>query len=594
MSRAPGVPPEVPAHMTALLGIIALRRGEVENCIACVGPSSCIFPIAREAGHTQPAGSREAIAVVHRVPRRVARRPPRPLAAEHRLHDAGRVPGQGPAAVPDPDSSRSARSSTSAGSRTWRPLVGLIGRGPEPGRRQHLRRLHRRRPARPLHHLARRRPGRLALRQPRRRHVRGPLRRGRARRPGLRPERHPRRLRQRRRPRRPALARRPGRSPLRLSLLRNKGDGVFEDVTIASGLAEPIATESAAWGDYDNDGWLDLFVCGEYLPARPRRPRVAASPTRGTAAGSTTTEGTARSSTSPPRPASPNERCAKGSAWGDYDGDGRLDLFVSNMDGPCRLYHNEGDGTFRDVAPALGVTGPPHGFACWFWDYDNDGRLDLFVNDYSSIARRGRGRSPRPAGRAVEPRPRLYRNLGADGFRDVSREVGLDRPMPPMGVQLRRHRQRRLPRHLPRDRPDVLSGLVPNLMFKNVEGSRFEDVTDVVRHRPPPEGARRLVRRLGLRRRPRPLRRARRRLPRRQGVQRPVPEPRPRPPLAEGQAGRHQDQPLGARGQDPGRRARRRRHAAVDLPHDRQQRQLRRQQPGRVDRPARRDVASPS
>ena len=53
------------------------------------------------------------------------------------------------------------------------------------------------------------------------------------------------------------------------------------------------------------------------------------------------------------------------------------------MDGPARLYRNDGDGTFADVAPELGVTGPPHGFACWFWDYDNDGRLDLFVTDYS-------------------------------------------------------------------------------------------------------------------------------------------------------------------------------------------------------------------
>ena len=52
-----------------------------------------------------------------------------------------------------------------------------------------------------------------------------------------------------------------------------------------------------------------------------------------------------------------NEQCAKGSAWGDYDGDGRLDLYVSNMNGPSRLYHNEGDGTFRDVAPELDVTG---------------------------------------------------------------------------------------------------------------------------------------------------------------------------------------------------------------------------------------------
>jgi enediyne biosynthesis protein E4 len=52
--------------------------------------------------------------------------------------------------------------------------------------------------------------------------------------------------------------------PARLSVLRSKGGGVFEDVTIATSLAEPISTESAGWGDYDNDGKADRFVCGEY------------------------------------------------------------------------------------------------------------------------------------------------------------------------------------------------------------------------------------------------------------------------------------------------------------------------------------------
>ena len=57
-------------------------------------------------------------------------------------------------------------------------------------------------------------------------------------------------------------------NPARLSLLRNKGDGVFEDVTLAAGLGEPIASHSAVWGDFDNDGHLDLFVCGEYAKTR--------------------------------------------------------------------------------------------------------------------------------------------------------------------------------------------------------------------------------------------------------------------------------------------------------------------------------------
>ena len=108
-------------HMTALLGINALRRGEQDNCIGCVGPSSCIFPIAREAVHTQPAGSREAIgwftAYLDEWPGDLRVRWLLNIAA----HDARRVSGQGPPAVPDPARRRSARSSTWAGSRTSRP-----------------------------------------------------------------------------------------------------------------------------------------------------------------------------------------------------------------------------------------------------------------------------------------------------------------------------------------------------------------------------------------------------------------------------------------------------------------------------------------
>ena len=60
--------------------------------------------------------------------------------------------------------------------------------------------------------------------------------------------------------------------PSRLSLLRNKGGGVFEDVTVAGGLAEPIASHSGAWGDFDNDGLVDLFVCGEFSSGGAGRP----------------------------------------------------------------------------------------------------------------------------------------------------------------------------------------------------------------------------------------------------------------------------------------------------------------------------------
>jgi hypothetical protein len=72
----------------------------------------------------------------------------------------------------------------------------------------------------------------------------------------------------------------------------------------------------------------------------------------------------------------------KGVAWGDYDDDGYPDLYVSNYGAENFLYHNKRDGTFEEIAAQLGVEQPRWSFPTWFWDYDNDGKLDLFVASY--------------------------------------------------------------------------------------------------------------------------------------------------------------------------------------------------------------------
>ena len=165
IGRSAGIPSRVRADLMALLGIVALRRGEVDNCIECVGPSSCIFPIAREAVHTQQAGSREAIErftayleewpgdirirwllnlaymTLGEYPEKVPQKYLIPLDTFQSKLDVGRFENVAPLGRPD------------------RPRT-------ESGWRKRLRRLHRRRPARPLHHLARCRSGGLAVRQP--------------------------------------------------------------------------------------------------------------------------------------------------------------------------------------------------------------------------------------------------------------------------------------------------------------------------------------------------------------------------------------------------------------------------------------------
>ena len=262
--------------------------------------------------------------------------------------------------------------------------------------------------------------------------------------------------------------------------MRNKGGGVFEDVTLAGGLAEPIASHSGAWGDFDNDGLVDLFVCGEFssgsrdglfagdgdLSISDPRNRCRLYRNQGNGAFVDVAESAGVC----------NDRYAKGAAWGDYDADGSLDLYVANFGGGNRLYHNNGDGTFRDVAPECGVTAPTNSFSCWFWDFDNDGRLDIFVNDYlgdlqdaiaSALGRPTHSNS----------HPRLYRNLGPAGFRDIAPEAGLNRVALAMGSNFGDiDNDGFLDFYLGTGLPGY-SALIPNLMYKNIDGRRFEDVT---------------------------------------------------------------------------------------------------------------------
>jgi hypothetical protein len=120
---------------------------------------------------------------------------------------------------------------------------------------------------------------------------------------------------------------------MRNSLLRNDG-GRFTDVTQPAGLANGVfATHSAAWADYDNDGWVDVYVGHELAPSRLYRNR-----------GDGTFEDVSA------RAGVAGNAFTKGVAWGDYDNDGFPDLYASNMFGDNFLYRNRGNGTFEEVA----------------------------------------------------------------------------------------------------------------------------------------------------------------------------------------------------------------------------------------------------
>jgi hypothetical protein len=247
--------------------------------------------------------------------------------------------------------------------------------------------------------------------------------------------------------------------PVRPSLLRNNGDGTFTDVTRQAGLLTPVNTICAAWADYDNDGFLDLFVCCERQPNRLYHNR-----------GDGTFEEVAV-----PAGVQGDGHCCKGAAWVDYDNDGYPDLFVNNLLGTARLYHNNRDGTFTDVTESLGIDGPRSGFSCWAWDYDNDGWLDVFATSYDrtleDVVKGLLGR------RHYRNTCKLWHNERGKGFRDVTREAGLDGVYATMGSNFADFdNDGYLDVYLATGDPS-LSFLVPNRLFKSVAGRRFVEVT---------------------------------------------------------------------------------------------------------------------
>jgi tetratricopeptide (TPR) repeat protein len=247
--------------------------------------------------------------------------------------------------------------------------------------------------------------------------------------------------------------------PQRKSLLRNNCDGTFTDVTAASGLAVPATqTQAAVWADIDNDGYLDLFVANEQSPSQLFRNR-----------GDGTFEDISH------KAGIDRVAYSKAVVAADYDNDGYVDFFVSNLNGDNFLYHNNHDGTFTEVAAQAGVQKPWQSFPAMFFDYDNDGWPDLLVSSYyvsvDEDIRSYLGLTPNAE------TMKLYKNLGNGKFRNVTEEVGLNRVFMPMGSNFGDiDNDGYLDVYLGTGNPSYGS-LLPNVLLHNKEGKFFSDVT---------------------------------------------------------------------------------------------------------------------
>jgi len=258
------------------------------------------------------------------------------------------------------------------------------------------------------------------------------------------------------------------------SLLRNNGDGTFEDVTEAAGLLSLKPSQTAVWFDYDNDGWIDLFLGNESNGNDRNRCELFHNNGDGTFTECAVEAGVGYVG------------FVKGVCSADLNHDGRPDLYLSVLGRPNVLFRNDGPVStnsagkviwrFTDVATQAGVTEPIYSFPCWFFDYDNDGWEDLFVCGYH-IRDVGDVCADYLGLPTAAERPRLYHNNHDGTFKDVTRQTRLYRVLHAMGANFGDlDNDGFLDFYLGTGDPD-LATIIPNRMLRNDGGKRFQDVT---------------------------------------------------------------------------------------------------------------------
>lgn len=269
------------------------------------------------------------------------------------------------------------------------------------------------------------------------------------------------------------------------SLLRNRGDGTFEDATFASRLLSFHPSQTAAWADFNLDGYVDLFIGNESyansLGGPSHRSELWLNNRDGTF-----TEVSAKVGIN-------LDDFVKGAVWGDVNNDRLPDLFTSILYARNKLFINQGGKSidtwrFEERAAAAGVELPITSFPTWFWDFDQDGWEDLLVLSYDvnsplaeMVAREylGLPRETVQNGKkiAVES-SHLYKNNGDGTFTDVTRRVGLaDKVIYAMGSNFGDlDNDGWLDFYVGTGNPDLRS-VIPNRMFHSIGGKRFEEVT---------------------------------------------------------------------------------------------------------------------
>ncbi len=264
------------------------------------------------------------------------------------------------------------------------------------------------------------------------------------------------------------------------SLIKNNGDGTFTDITSQSGLLSFHPTQTATWNDFNNDGWIDVFIgnetwkgnsasgdhpCELYLNNRDETFTNVAEKANCNVKG-----------------------FIKGVASGDYNKDGLKDLFITSLSGERYLLRNtgveSGVPSFDDATGSAKLNQPSaRTFPTWFWDYNNDGWLDILAGDFT-FEKAITSYSAEEALKifnGLSGTVLLYENNHDGTFTNVSREAGTDKTAFAMSGNFGDlDNDGFLDFYLGTGNPE-LESVVPNKMFRNVDGKRFVDVTVAAR-----------------------------------------------------------------------------------------------------------------
>jgi len=202
--------------------------------------------------------------------------------------------------------------------------------------------------------------------------------------------------------------------PVPARLFHNRGDGTFEDVTEAAGIGAAIGPGlGVVCADFNGDGWPDIYVANDGSAAH-----LWINQRNGTFKEESLLAGAAYSVDGLPQ-------AGMGVTAGDFDGDGDEDIFKTNLTNEgANLYVNDGRGNFYDASAEFGLllpTFPYTGFGTEWFDYDNDGRVDLFIANGAVNRKESLRRSPYPFGQPNQ----LFHNEGqGKKFREMSAIAG--------------------------------------------------------------------------------------------------------------------------------------------------------------------------